>query len=181
MILNSTLEGEKLYTRLGFVPYDVVTQHQAVLTQAPARDDTVPLRPAAAADRDAIVSLDRAAAGMDRTALIDALDAIADVLVVERDGAVSGYACVRRWGRGFVIGPVVARDATDARALIAAHAAAHVGDFVRIDVTRSCGLAPWLVGIGLPQVSEVVSMARGTPPPTSAEATLYALSNQSLG
>lgn len=181
IILNSTREGEALYTRLGFTPYGAVCQHQAVLAAAPVADTPVPLRTAMPDDRAALLALDRAAAGMDRTALLDAIQAIADVLVVARDGYVSGYACVRRWGRGVVIGPVVARDAGDARALIAALAARHVGAFVRIDVTAASGLGAWLATIGLPQVGQVVSMSLGPVPRSDPDATLYALSNQSLG
>lgn len=181
IILNSTRAGEALYTRLGFAPYDVVHQHQAVLAAAPATDMSVPLRAATPDDRGALLALDKAASGMDRTALLDAISAIADMLVVSRDDRVTGYACVRRWGRGVVIGPVVARDAVDARALIAALAARHVGVFVRIDVRLSCGLSPWLESVGLPQVQPVVSMSLGQPPQAGPDATLYALANQSLG
>jgi len=101
--------------------------------------------------------------------------------VIEREGGITGYGCVRRWGRGHVVGPVVARDAVEARALIAALAARRVGDFVRIDVTLSSGLSPWLEGIGLPRVNEVVTMALGEPPRASEGANLFALANQPLG
>lgn len=181
IILNSTAEGETLYTRLGFAPYDVVHQHQAVLTTAPTIDLSVPLRAATPDDRIALLALDRAASGMERIELLDAIAAMADMLVIERNGRVMGYGCVRRWGRGVVIGPVVAHDVTDAQALIGALGARHVGDFIRIDVQSSGGLSPWLDAIGLPQVHHVISMSLGTPPQAGAEATLYALSNQSLG
>ena len=181
VILNSTLEGETLYRRLGFIPYDAVYQHQAMLAQAPEIDRSVPLRAAVPDDRAALLALDSEASGMDRAALLDAIAAIADMEVVVRGDRVAGYGCVRRWGRGYVIGPVVARDAVDARALIAALAARHVGDFVRIDVTDGCGLTPWLESIGLPRVHQVLSMSLGQPPQGGPGARLYALSNQSLG
>jgi GNAT superfamily N-acetyltransferase len=181
MILNSTLEGEALYSRLGFQPYDIVYQHQAILAQAPQIDASVPLRAATPHDRDALIALDRVAAGMDRTALLDALIAVADILVIVRGERIAGYGCVRRWGRGYVIGPVVAGDTNDARALITALAAPHVGDFVRIDIIESCGLSPWLDDIGLPRVGQVLSMSLGEPPKARPHARLFALSNQSLG
>jgi hypothetical protein len=59
--------------------------------------------------------------------------------------------------------------------------AEHRGDFVRIDVPATSGLSPWLDEIGLPNVDHVVSMAQGKPPTRAADATLFALSNQSLG
>ena len=181
IVLNSTQEGELLYTRLGFKPYGAVHQYQAVLGQAPAIETSSPIRATTPDDRAALQALDQRAAGMDRTALLNALHPMADFIVTEHDGQISGYACVRRWGRGVVIGPVIARDAADAKALIATLAARHVGDFVRIDVTRASGLSAWIEAIGLPQVGEVTTMALGSPPKGSPDATLFALSNQSLG
>jgi hypothetical protein len=132
-------------------------------------------------DRVAIHALDEAAAGMDRRALIDALLEISDVSIIEREGIISGYGCVREWGRGVVIGPIIAADAADARALIASLAAPHVGRFVRIDVPEAVGLSPWLETIGLPQVDHVVSMVLGNPPSNDPGHRFFALSNQSLG
>lgn len=181
MVLNSTREGHALYERLGFVDCGEVCQHQAVLAQAPAGPLAQGIRPLGREDMPAIRELDRRATGMGRAALLEALFAIGRGMVIERAGRITGYACVRRWGRGVVIGPVVARDRADAQALIARLAAAHAGDFVRIDVTGAHDLSAWLAGIGLPCVDRVVSMVRGAPPAHAADATRFALSNQSLG
>lgn len=181
IILNSTDEGLDLYKRLGFVAHGHVHQHQATLARSPAGDLTDAVRPFLPADLSAIYDLDLAGSGMDRRRLIDALLALGNVKVIDRGGRVFGYGCVRTWGRGVVIGPVVAADVTDARALIAACATSHVGEFVRIDVPEATGLSPWLESIGLPQVGQVVAMALGPPPAPGADARLFALSNQSLG
>lgn len=182
VVLNSTVEGRALYERKGFVALGgTVHQHQAVLDKAPSvRTDAV-IRSIRDEDRPALLALDRTASGMERAALIDALLAIGMFRLIERDGVVSGYGCVRRWGRGMVIGPVIARDTQDARALIADLASAHVGAFVRIDVTSASDLSPWLASIGLPDVGPVVGMALGAPPSPGQGAALFALSNQSLG
>ena len=181
VVLNSTAEGQKLYLGTGFEPYSIVLQHQAVLSRAPEVDPSVPLRKAEPKDDDAILAIDRAGAGMGREALINAMREGAETLVVDRGEGATGYGVVRRWGRGVVVGPVVAEDADDARALIAALAGRHVGTFVRIDVTESCGLAPWLETLGLPRAGRVVTMALGKPPEPASSATLFALANQSLG
>lgn len=181
VILNSTQEVYALYTKLGFRPYGAVTQHQAVLAKAPLIDSAIPVRPATRQDQPAIRAVDVRASGMDRTLLLDALLGTAETVVVERGGEVTGYGCARRWGRGYVIGPVMAGDAADARAIIATLAAAYEGQFVRVDTTDACGLAPWLVEIGLPQVDRVIAMSLGAPPQPAPGATLFALSNQSLG
>ena len=182
VVLNSTREGLRLYEQLGFVAYGQVNQHQAVLAAAPPKSPANGvvrrLRPE---DIAQIRDLDCRASGMGRARLLDALFAVGQVAVIEREGRVQGYACVRPFGRGVVVGPVVARDAMDAKALVATLAADHRGSFVRIDVPATSGLSPWLEEIGLPHVDEVVSMARGKPPTRAADATLFALSNQSLG
>jgi GNAT superfamily N-acetyltransferase len=182
LILNSTEEGRRLYENLGFVALGrTVHQHQAVLHDAPRVKPEGTVRDLQAADMPVVRALDRCATGLDRVALIEALFAMGRVRVIEQDGTVSGYGCVRTWGRGVVIGPVVARDASSARALIADLAASEVGAFVRIDVTSESGLSPWLASIGLPDVGPVAAMARGAPPVTADGVTLFALSSQSLG
>jgi GNAT superfamily N-acetyltransferase len=181
IILNSTDEGLDLYKRLGFVAHGHVHQHQATLARPAAGELTEVVRPFRPADRSAIYDLDSTGSGMDRRRLIDALLALGDIKVIDRGGRVSGYGCVRIWGRGVVIGPVVAADVTDARALIAACANSHAGEFVRIDVPEAVGLSPWLDSIGLPRVGQVVAMALGTLPTPGTDARLFALSNQSLG
>lgn len=181
IILNSTREGYALYERLGFVPCGEVSQHQSVLAYVPAVPQAHGVRSLRPGDVAAIRDLDRRASGMGRAALLDAVFALGKGVVIEGQGRITGYACVRRWGRGVVIGPVVARDVPDAKSLIAELAAAHVGDFVRIDVTGPSDLSAWLVEIGLLCVDRVPSMVRGAPPIRIPGATLFALSNQSLG
>jgi GNAT superfamily N-acetyltransferase len=181
IILNSTGEGLDLYKRLGFVAHGHVNQHQAILERLPGAEASDVVRAFLPTDRSAIYDLDRAASGMDRRALIDALLAVGDLKVIDRAGRVSGYGCVRTWGRGVVVGPVVAADIADARALIAAFALSRTGQFVRVDVPEATGLSPWLDSIGLPRVNQVVAMTLGIPLVPRAGASLFALSNQSLG
>jgi GNAT superfamily N-acetyltransferase len=181
IILNSTEQGFPLYARLGFVTQGHVHQHQAVFAQAFPAEATEAVRDFREADQAVVHELDHRASGMERRALVDAVLEIGEAKVVEREGRVSGYGCVRPWGRGVVVGPIVAADAADARALVAALAAPHEGRFVRIDVSAASGLSPWLEEVGLPRVDRVVAMALGEPPRPGAGASLFALSNQSLG
>lgn len=181
IILNSTDEGLDLYSRLGFSGHGHVNQHQAILGGSPTAEGADLVRATLPNDRSAIYDLDRAASGMERRRLIDALFAIGEFKAIERGGRISGYGCVRTWGRGVVIGPVVAADVADARALIAALAGPYIGEFVRIDVPQASRLSPWLESIGLPRVGQVLAMALGTLPASGADTGLFALSNQSLG
>ena len=188
IFLNSTQAGLSLYTRLGFVPRGQVCQHQAILMKEPLlASSTVGLRGMTASDVEQVRLLDLAATGMDRTALLNALFEVGMIMVVDRGAGVTAYACAREFGRGVVIGPVIAKgssDAPDAMLLIAALAGRHHGRFVRIDVTEESGLSGWLTELGLPCVGHEVAMARGFPTPGSsadAAARLFALASQSFG
>lgn len=188
IFLNSTQEGLPLYAQLGFVARGQVCQHQAMLMKDPhLANSTVGVRVMTAIDEEQVRLLDFAATGMDRTALLNALFEAGMIMVVDRGAGVSAYACAREFGRGVVIGPVIAKgssDASDAMALIAALAGCHRGRFVRIDVTEESGLSGWLTELGLPCVGHAVAMARGIQTPAcsaDAAARLFALSNQSFG
>lgn len=182
MLLQSTAAGQRLYQQLGFVACGHVHQHQATLAASPtdfAGTDTV--RDLQRDDAQGIRELDRAASGMDRDRLLEALSAAGQFVVMGPPGRPTGYACLRRWGRGRVLGPVVAPDAHAARALITTALRRHAGEFVRIDVREDSGLSPWLETLGLPCVDRVTSMARGTTPRRAPQAAVFALASQSLG
>jgi hypothetical protein len=89
---------------------------------------------------------------------------------------------LRRFGRGHVIGPVIAPDADGAKALIAHLASQNAGHFTRIDIDFDSGLAEWLESIGLLRVDTPTAMVRGallaSPPGAPA---LFALVTQALG
>jgi len=182
MLLKSTAAGQRLYEQLGFVAFGRVHQHQATLATPPpdvAGTDEVTELPHG--DAGALVAIDRAASGMDRSRLLETLRATGQFVVTGSPGRPSGYACVRRWGRGCVLGPVIATDERAARALVASALRHRAGEFVRIDVTENSGLSPWLESLGLPCVDRVTSMARGALPQHASHDRLFALASQSLG
>lgn len=185
VLLNSTQEGLALYTQLGFVAHSQINQHQALLEPEPPRSPrSQDVRLLQAADEKPLRQLDLDATARDRTALLDALLESTDVMVVDCGAGVSAYACVREFGHGVVIGPVIAKGPhamTDAMSLIAAFADNHRGRFVRIDVTEESGLSQWLTELGLPCVGHARPMVRGLQPRAGTDARLFALSNQSIG
>lgn len=182
VLLNSTVAGTRLYEQYGFTPFGRVHQHQAALTRAPpAPDAEAGVRWMRPHDVPALFDRDREASGMQRRRLLEALFAAGRVAVISTGDSPSGYACVRRWGRGVVIGPVVAAAAHDARALISMLLQSLVGEFVRLDVTDESGLSPCLTELGLPRVDGVTSMARGPLPQRPPHCGVYALASQSLG
>jgi GNAT superfamily N-acetyltransferase len=188
--LVATREGLPLYEKLGFRETGVVLQHQghAGSVPQPVTEDVAPANPA---DLPSIAALDRQAFGADRSGLLARFAKLAAVTLLRRNGAVVGFAALRDFGRGKVIGPVAAPDLDGAKALIGPIIAAHPGDFLRVDTTTDTGLGPWLADCGLRHVGGGVAMRRpapspAAPPPSAAApavtpAVTYALASQAFG
>jgi len=178
--LNSTAEGLALYERRGFVRTGVIQQHQGV----PSGRHRVPpagrVRPMGPSDVEAIARLDSQATGWARRQMLDRLMRAGEGHVLMRDGEPRGFAISRLFGRGYVIGPVVAEDAADARALIEA-ALARLGQvFVRVDTPATSQLGGWLESIGLRQVDDAITMIKGPHKAPAGPAQVFALANQSF-
>jgi len=185
VLLHATAEGRGLYERLGFVRIGELRQHQGIALPAPlvGLDAGWRLRPAGQSDLDALTALDAAARGMPRGALIEALLGIAEAAVVlDHADAPRGFGMLRRFGRGHLIGPVVAPDADGARALIAHLSGLNAGHFTRIDIDAESGLAEWLENLGLARVDAPTTMLRGSALASAADAPrLFAIVTQALG
>jgi ribosomal protein S18 acetylase RimI-like enzyme len=178
--LNSTAEGLSLYERSGFVRTGVIHQHQGVPDERHQAPPASLVRTMAPSDVEAVARLDRQATGWARRQMLDRLIQAGDGHVLVRDGEPRGYAISRLFGRGHVIGPVVAESAADARALIEA-ALARLGQvFVRVDIPVTSQLGEWLEGIGLRQVGDAITMVKGEPIAPAGPARVFALANQSF-
>jgi predicted N-acetyltransferase YhbS len=178
-LLIATPAGQPLYERLGFVATGTIHQHQGTMqTIAPAGGGHVRL--AEPAELGALIDLANRATGRSRDAIVKQLAQAGEAAVLERDGALAGFSIMRRFGRGHVIGPLVAPDADGAKALVAFWSGAYAGTFVRIDVTGEAGLGPWLEQAGLAQVDDGVAMARNGEPRHDAALQQYAIVNQAL-
>ncbi|MCA1490397.1 GNAT family N-acetyltransferase [Ensifer sp. NBAIM29] len=177
--LVATAEGLPLYEKVGFRETGRVLQQQGVVGEmaAPAG-----VEPANASDVAAIADLDRGAFGADRGDLIASIEAVGEFAVIRRDGRVCGFAALRPFGRGEVIGPVVAADLNDAKALIAHFIARRPGRFLRIDTIADTGLGPWLAEQGLTHVGDAIAMRTSVSERAAdATATTFALANQAFG
>jgi GNAT superfamily N-acetyltransferase len=181
VLLNSTEEGLALYERRGFTAWGSVLQHQGRLTAAVTPDSRDGIRPATASDLAAIQAFDERTTGMPRRSMVAALADVGEVVVIDRGGRAAGYAIARRWGRGYVIGPVAAESAQDAQRLILAQLSTLHGQFVRIDVYAEDGLGDWLESLDLKQVGHAIAMVKGRRPVSDGPARMYALANQSFG
>lgn len=175
--LCGTAEGLRLYERVGFVGHGTVHQHQGVVATSGAPvagcvDDV---------DLGTAIELDRLVDGTDRSALIRTIAADGKLLGIERDGALVGWSMCRPFGRGVLVGPVVASSTDDAALLVRPWLDRHAGEFVRVDTPSDSGLGELLDGAGLPKVGEVVTMTRGAPPAPMGVAQRYALASQAFG
>jgi len=179
--LHATPDGAGVYARQGFVATGQLCQHQgtaiALTAQLPAG---ATLRPATADDLDILHALDQRACGMSRRRLLAAVLQHGQGVMLEQDGQAQGFALTRRFGRGIVIGPVVAANTDAARALIAHWLAEYTGQFVRIDVPTDAGLADWLAEAGLVGIDTCARMTRGPAPAGDGSVRTYSLVSQAL-
>lgn len=129
-----------------------------------------------------IIAIDREAFGAERKALIQTFADIGECAVIRRDGRVAGFAFIRAFGRGEVIGPVVATSADDAKTLITYFMSQRAGAFLRVDTPADTGLVSWLADHSLVEVGGGVVMARPViARPAGSTFTTFALANQALG
>lgn len=163
--LHATEAGKGLYEKLGFVATGTIEQHQCrslgeVSPLPPPAGQR--LRPARHDDAAALTALDGQAHGYHRPRLTAVLLEQAErVLVLEEHGAVSGFACLRRFGHGYVVGPIVCCDLPRAQLLVSTLLSGLSGQFVRIDTDAESGLGTWLNALGVPQVDAPTTMIRG--------------------
>ena len=180
--LNATVEGLRLYRSFGFEEIGGIHQHQGVIADsALAVATTADVRPLTEADRASVLSLDLRAFGGDRTATLATLLPLSQGWVSERPGGITGYLLVRDFGRGKILGPLVATDGEDALALLSA-AAVRTGGFLRADIPDDARIiSDWLNGAGLSRVGEVRTMLRGGEPRPHRGPQVFGLASQALG
>lgn len=176
LMLNATEAGAPLYEAYGFRKTGIVNQQQG---QYPGSAEPTRTRAFRPEDRDAVLALDAAAIGTPRPAVIDHLLAAGDCVVLDGPDGPTGFAIRRAFGRGDVVGPVVAASESDANELV--RAAARPG-FLRLDISgEATGLAAWLHGVGLDTVYPVTTMVRGNWPGAPSETRRFGLVSQALG
>jgi GNAT superfamily N-acetyltransferase len=164
LALNATHAAYPLYVSLGFTNEAIVYLRHGevpqVLPPMPALDGELSeLR----SDRlEEIAALDARALGTDRTRLLALLSEGASISMLSRAGELVGYSMCREFGRGFVIGPIVARSDQDAVHLTAVHLNRLAGRFTRVDTRERDGVfAEFLQQCGLGVAETVTTMSRG--------------------
>lgn len=181
--LNSTRQAWQLYRDAGFVDRATVVQYQGHVDAPPQANAEDPPRPATEADIAGVETLDRRAFGADRRAVLKKLRDISDVIVLPGSGGIKGFAFCRMFGRGRLIGPLVAGTEADAIRLCAEFVQRYPGSFLRLDADmRHEALGDYLAGIGLKRYDKVFAMCRGEGfGPEDAPDLTYALASQAMG
>lgn len=170
--LTATADGLPLYEKLGFEATGEIFQHQGI---AKAAAPELPVEVAAKVDAAALAAMDRVASGLDRAGLLATIAERGELLRAER-----GFALLREFGRGTVLGPMVAQDAETARALLAAGATRCAGEFLRVDLTGPA-LTDHAESLGLVHSGGGTAMKKAASAAPTSDFKTYALASQALG
>ncbi|WP_027487973.1 GNAT family N-acetyltransferase [Allorhizobium undicola] len=187
--LISTRDARRLYASLGFRPQRTIYQCQGEAVTPPetaAIADGLTLRQMDPGDIDALTALDAPAFGVARRAhLVRLLERSISYGLYDGERLLA-YAMRRRFGRGHVIGPVVAASDAQAIAVTEPHIRAHVGTFLRIDLRFETGdFANFIHQSGLGVYDTVKTMvttdAASYGEGGDGQPVVYGLASQSFG
>jgi len=188
--LNATRAARRLYRSLDFAFEKTVYQCQgiAIPSAAPVLPAGTRLREVSFTDLDTLYALDYRAYGAPRSALLGQMVSVSKGVVLQRDDRIEAFSLCRRFGRGFVVGPVVASSDVDAIAVTHPHVEDHAGGFLRLDTRQKTGpFSDFLTQSGLPVYDTVTSMSLGrrwlalADKASEVAPTTYALISQALG
>jgi GNAT superfamily N-acetyltransferase len=164
LALNSTDAAYHLYLSLGFTKEATVYLWQGEVMSppppVPALDGE--LSSLSTENIEEIAGLDERAFGSSRQRLLALLSEGASICVLRRGGETVGYSMKREFGRGHVIGPIVASNDCDAIHLTAVHLKDLAGRFARVDTREQTGLfADFLQQSRLGMNDTVTTMSKG--------------------
>ena len=175
--LLATQAGRTLYERAGFRCVEPFSQLQGRYT---AFESAVAhVRLASERDYANILALDYRATGLHRQRILQHLFQVGRTWVLSKADQLDGYAIARDFGKGGVVGPIIATTQTAAIALF--RASAPTG-FVRVDIPQRCRrLARELQRNGLSCVDIGTEMCRGEPSRPHEKHRLMAMSGHAWG
>jgi GNAT superfamily N-acetyltransferase len=186
LALNATHAAYPLYVSLGFTSEAIVYMRQGEAPQ------TLPPMPALGGDLSElssdrvseITALDARAFGTNRARLLALLAQDASIAALRRGGEMVGYSMCRKFGRGYVIGPTVARNDQDAVHLTAVHLRKLANRFARVDTRERDGVFAELLeqsGLGIAETVTTMSKGRRFLNRESNEPWVYGLAGHALG
>jgi GNAT superfamily N-acetyltransferase len=182
--LDATPAGREVYRRLGFHDVYPVTRLQRMELSSGGLDSAdTPVRPLAEADAAALIALDRDAFGEDRKALLLAWQRRMPHAALVMPGAAgpAGYVLAREGRVATQIGPLVARDAAAAEALLR-DCLSKLDGPVFIDVPdRHAGLTECLASLGFSKQRAFTRMLLGRSEPLDRPEYVFALTGPEFG
>jgi GNAT superfamily N-acetyltransferase len=164
LTLNSTDAAYHLYLSLGFTKEATVYLWQGEVVSPPPPVPALAgeLSSLSTANIGEIAALDERAFGVNRQKLLALLSVGASISVLRRGGEAVGFSMKREFGRGHVIGPIIASNDCDAIHLTAVHLKDLAGQFVRVDTREQTGLfADFLQQSRLGMTDTVSTMSKG--------------------
>ncbi|TMV81000.1 GNAT family N-acetyltransferase [Thioclava sp. BHET1] len=182
--LSATRSGYRLYESAGFIPVSTIWQHQGIARpiRLPTPVPGLEIRPVQPQDTRTLHLLDRMAYGATRTAVMEAMLKASTGTVVLRGGEICGFALMRPFGKGMVIGPVVAEDDRMAMQLVAPLIQQCQGQFTRLDTPlQTEQFAAFLASAGMGVFDTVTEMRIGPARRAVEGALTYGLASHSLG
>lgn len=187
--LNSTREARRLYASLGFKPTQTVYQCQGtVIAPIPPQplEEGLVLRRLDRGDLEAVIAFDTPAFGTERRLHLQRLFESSICYGLYQGARLRALSMRRRFGRGHVVGPVVAGNDEDAITVTYPHIAAHADGFLRLDthidtgpfaaLVQQCGL-----GIYATLTTMVTEGTAGYGTGQNDSPKVYALASHSLG
>ena len=188
--LNATRAAERLYLSLDFKPEKIVHQCQGTVRLSAGTSRRKPrgvVRQLQVEDLRSVIGCDALAFGVSREKVVAALFAQSTGYGLFRDGELRAFSLGRSFGRGYLVGPVVASNDDDAIAVVGPHIVEHDGTFVRLDTHHQRGdFADFLIENALPVYDTVLTMSLGKRladfrPDRPEPPITYALASQALG
>lgn len=182
--LNATRSGHRLYKSAGFVDVGTIHQHTGIVGTVPQVDPVagVELAVIAPQDRGVIGDMDARAFGADRSLVLDALAAVSTGLIATRSGQPCGFALMRRFGKGHVIGPLAADSEAIALQIAATLMRQAQGSYVRVDTPAAAqALRRFLTASGIGEFDTVTEMRLGRQRRATEGIVTFGLAAHSLG
>ncbi|WP_171060869.1 GNAT family N-acetyltransferase [Poseidonocella sp. HB161398] len=182
--LTATRAGYRLYESEGFESRGQVRQHQGRVRPIRAPDPVpgLEIRPMEPGDLEALRALDARAYGAGRSRALDDFLGVSEALVAVDGGELRGFALMRDFGRGKVIGPVVAAEAPVAMQLVAPFLLANEGQFLRIDtLSDSPVFEAFLAAAGLGVYDTLSEMVLGAHRRALKGPQIFGMASHSFG
>jgi hypothetical protein len=184
LVLDATPAGRTVYAQEGFRDcWGFARLALAQTARAAGMPDTRGVRPLQPQDWPQLLALDATAFGASREPVLRALAARLPeaALVRERGGRVEGFLLGREGREARQLGPLVARDAETAKALLAA-ALARVAAPLYLDlVDRETALRAWLEELGFAFQRPFTRMVYGAERAPGDERLVYCPAGPELG